>query len=174
MSSHLGVQPIYFPSVLSKTQTELVIFRSNYVFVIPPCFLESLYPYHRVAATTLDFASRLIPLNLTYPVVKRQLWILLPNSAGDRRDIGALVQELFRLFNPIAAYLAVAIQELNDLQRRIMLYKVSAPGVSGARGGEWLTRRQFNCRDSERTCQRNAIIGRSRVDIHKRPIARYH
>src|SRR5439155_22372368 len=159
VKGHLRGYPDDRPAPPAQAQTDLVVLGSEHRGIEAADLLECLLAHHRDAAAGSDLADRPIPLDVADPVVDRRLGRALAQAAGDGCRAWILSQLPHRSGDPALADLAVAIDELDELDGGIELEQPPCPLVAGPCRSERNRGVELDHDRAERLRDFNATVG---------------
>jgi len=165
VSGHLGIDPQDLPANDSESDAQVRFFTGDQARVEAADGPDRLDPHQGITAAIGSFTDGRVPLQVGQTVVKGTLGEQLPATATDDGPVGAFLQRLSGLDQPVVDHLAIAVDELDVLEVRLKLQESVEPGVPGP--GRRERDRQIKLDDLNASglgCF-DAAVGRTGVDV---------
>ena len=167
MEDHFRVDPPDAPAGSAQADAELRLLAGDQVVAIAFRLPKCLRAHQHIASTGACLTDSGVPFQVAEKVVHRALGVPLATPTTDRRNIGMRLEKGACLRQPASAYLAVAIDELHELDVWRDRGQARNAGIARPRRSERQPHVQIDHHRAETSGQVSRTIGGAGVHIHR-------
>ena len=168
VQAHLGVDAQHSPAGGAQAHAQLGLLARDQALVERARSAQEGDAHHRVAVAGCSLSDRYVPLHVHQAVVDVGVASPFPAPARDDGGVRPSLHRALAHLEPRGLELAIAVQELDQLDVRNPIQQASHPRVASTRHREARARVELDEVGSVRARELRAAVGRAAVDVDDR------